>query len=708
MRLSSQERKKLQEALIDAFPTLADLEQMLSFGLEKNLRAIAGEGSLQNIVFNLIQAADSQGWVEDLIRAACDFNPGNQLLQAIAETLLSNQQPETPSNISQKQSNQEILLERVKKEVENRLKDSLLKKVLIPLEKVLEPGRVKRYRDREVKIGIQENKPIPDRTEIITVFDDNEGKLLILGKPGAGKTTTQLVLAKALIERAERQLNHPIPILLNLSSWKDADQLIIDWLTAEVYSKYRIPTAVSKKWLENQQLLPLLDGLDEVKPQLQKDCIKAINKFSHHYTPKHLVVCCRSDEYDNLSTKLHLEIAICLEPLTNDQIRDYLNKLKDTEIQQKIDTDSILLDLVRTPFILNITILAFGEISTEVWQELSTTDTRINYLLDCFVRRMFKSVSSEDKLYSDEKTELWLVWLGQRLEIKSKTEFLIEELQPDCLEKFIQKLLFRLLTGLIYGIVVGFIAGLGGGLNFGLVCGIVGALVGIITITISNHIEIMETLTWSWEKAKKSMTFALIAGQLFGLVFGVISKRLNDGFILGLMIGLVASLIAGFNGGLLTNQVVETKIYANQGIYKSFSNSMVLGLISGFICALVSELINRLTMGEGDKLIDRVTLGIAGGLLGKSSSALFGGLIGLLASGIAGGGGGCIEHLALRLILYFNRFIPWNYAEYLDYCCTDLLFLQRIGGRYRFINNMLQEYFAKRRSPSTKSVAPPR
>ncbi|BAZ22629.1 hypothetical protein NIES4073_35160 [Kalymmatonema gypsitolerans NIES-4073] len=106
MSLSGQQRKKLQDALLNAFPTLASLEQMLSFGLEKNLRAIAGEGSLQNIVFNLIQAADSQGWVEDLIRAGCDLNPGNQLLQAIAETLLSNHQPETPSNISQKQSNQ--------------------------------------------------------------------------------------------------------------------------------------------------------------------------------------------------------------------------------------------------------------------------------------------------------------------------------------------------------------------------------------------------------------------------------------------------------------------------------------------------------------------------------------------------------------------------------------------------------------------------
>jgi len=83
MSLSGQQRQKIQEALINAFPNMASLEQMLSFQLNKNLRAIAPEGSLQEIVFVLIQAAESQGWVEDLIRAACTSNPGNRLLSAV-------------------------------------------------------------------------------------------------------------------------------------------------------------------------------------------------------------------------------------------------------------------------------------------------------------------------------------------------------------------------------------------------------------------------------------------------------------------------------------------------------------------------------------------------------------------------------------------------------------------------------------------------
>ncbi len=77
MNLSGQQKKQLQEAVIDAFPTMASLEQMVSHGLGKNLRAVAGEGNLQEVVFKLIQTADAQGWIKDLVRSACNINPGN-------------------------------------------------------------------------------------------------------------------------------------------------------------------------------------------------------------------------------------------------------------------------------------------------------------------------------------------------------------------------------------------------------------------------------------------------------------------------------------------------------------------------------------------------------------------------------------------------------------------------------------------------------
>jgi hypothetical protein len=83
MVLSGEQRKQLQEALESAFPTKALLEQMLSHELDKNLEAIAGVGSLQEIIFKIIQIAEAQGWILDLIRAAQQSNPGNPKLKAI-------------------------------------------------------------------------------------------------------------------------------------------------------------------------------------------------------------------------------------------------------------------------------------------------------------------------------------------------------------------------------------------------------------------------------------------------------------------------------------------------------------------------------------------------------------------------------------------------------------------------------------------------
>ncbi len=87
MGLSGSHRQQLQNALMDAFPKKSSLEQMLSFELDKNLNAIASEGDLKQIVFELIEKAKAENWVEDLVIAARQANPGNERLKDFAESL---------------------------------------------------------------------------------------------------------------------------------------------------------------------------------------------------------------------------------------------------------------------------------------------------------------------------------------------------------------------------------------------------------------------------------------------------------------------------------------------------------------------------------------------------------------------------------------------------------------------------------------------
>ncbi len=43
---------------------------------------------------------------------------------------------------------------------------------------------------------------------------------------------------------------------------------------------------------------------------------------------------------------------------------------------------------------------------------------------------------------------------------------------------------------------------------------------------------------------------------------------------------------------------------------------------------------------------------------------------------------------------FINRSIPWNYAKFLEYA-ANLRFIQRVGGRYRFMHDLLRKHFAQ-------------
>jgi V8-like Glu-specific endopeptidase len=105
MELTGRQYQQLTEALIDAFPTLQKLTQMVQFRLDRNLAAIAIGDDLTEIIFKLIGAAAAEGWVDQLITAARESNPGNRYLFVFAQEL--NLATPMPSNLPS------ILLERI-------------------------------------------------------------------------------------------------------------------------------------------------------------------------------------------------------------------------------------------------------------------------------------------------------------------------------------------------------------------------------------------------------------------------------------------------------------------------------------------------------------------------------------------------------------------------------------------------------------------
>ena len=53
-----------------------------------------------------------------------------------------------------------------------------------------------------------------------------------------------------------------------------------------------------------------------------------------------------------------------------------------------------------------------------------------------------------------------------------------------------------------------------------------------------------------------------------------------------------------------------------------------------------------------------------------------------------------IQHLVLRIILFWSGDIPWDYARFLDHGAKHR-FIQKVGGSYGFMHDLLREYFAQ-------------
>jgi TIR domain/NACHT domain len=183
------------------------------------------------------------------------------------------------------------------------------------------------------------SEPLVDR-DVNTIYNAT-GLLLILGEPGSGKSTTLLDLARTLLDRAEKDIRERVPVVLNLSSWKK--QPLVEWMSGELSEKYRVPRKIAKSWLQNNYLLALLDGLDEVETTQQPGCVAAVNAFINEFNPSGLVVCCRHNEYRWLPERLKLNGAICLEPLGKDEVAEYFTRAGPelAALREAVDTDPV-------------------------------------------------------------------------------------------------------------------------------------------------------------------------------------------------------------------------------------------------------------------------------------------------------------------------------------------------------------------------------
>ncbi len=530
--------------------------------------------------------------------------------------------------------------------------------------------------------------PLPPATKIIDKFKQlPKGRtLLILGEPGGGKTTTLLELTRELLISAEHDYTQPLPVVFNLSSW-ETKQSIAEWLVQQLHIQYQVSKETGKNWLQNQQLLLMLDGLDEINILARDACVQAINQFSLEFGQTEIVVTSRLQDYELLSNRLKVEAAVYLQPLSLEQIDAYLTKAGGelAAFKQALKQDVILQELARSPLMLSIITLAYQAKSFEDVSQLYSLEERRQHVLNAYIERMLKRRSS--KQYSREKARRWLIWLAQQMRDKSPSIFLIELLQST----WLPNLWYKLIYAIIIGVIAGLLCGIGAALNVGIliddwqlgkVAGLIialgtGIIAAIVFGLIYSKINPVETIKWSGKKTIKNLIPGLIVGVISGAILGPFGGlyyrfvlKLGDGWTealsFGLRTGLGVALIFALLRGL-NEPSIETSTIPNQGILQSAKNAIIFFLLGA------------------------TGMGLVAFILGLP--VLVGAITGLLF-GVFGAGEACIKHLALRLVLFCNGSIPWKYARFLDWA-TEHILLQKVGGGYIFIHRLLLEHFAE-------------
>ena len=536
-----------------------------------------------------------------------------------------------------------ILLGRVKEFwIEGVFKKSLHNELLISLGKSSMADAVEPPCRNHLALPMQRQNVSLEDYEIGSIFDAT-GLLLILGEPGSGKTTTLLELAAELIERALKDSKERVPVVLNLSSW-EKKQSISDWIILELSRNYRIPHNIGRVWLESDYILPLLDGLDEVESTLQSSCVSSINEFIDETQPSGLVVCCRLTEYRWLTEPLKLNGAICLEPLTPDEVDTYLEAAGSRleALRETVKKDTELQELTKTPLMLSIMCLSYDgvDVSELESSDAETVADRRDKIFNLYVEKMFRRKGDTIDQRSRDSIVKSLSWLARGMKKHSSSIFTLEGLQPSWLENRSQRVIYEItlaaLVGVIFGLIFGqsvanqlvesessmpFSLGIGFAATAGIfLCyrlpfpesSIYCVLLGVL-LTPFLGLGVVEL----WLTC---ISFLILIGLTNGLGVGRMSEirmvesvslQLNKfaraaftGVKLGLIIGLgvwslfaVLSLIAGIEEftvsgfGSLTDVLLYQFLPISLGVFALFGT---LGLVIGGITGAIKSLSNRI------------------------------------------------------------------------------------------------------------------
>jgi NACHT domain-containing protein len=316
-----------------------------------------------------------------------------------------------------------------------------------------------------------------------------EGRLLLVGEAGSGKTVLLLRLALYLAEKAQKDASQPLPVVFNLASWSRDYAHFNDWAVAVLTKAYGLSSNIARQLIIDKRIVFLLDGLDELarptKSELdgldesaraekfecaatvRAECLASLNVALHHGSIN-VVICCRPDELKLMLQRPDLRppwaVGLRVHSLTQEQIDRALiragvnatDRFAAPKLNAALGTDSVGVyqKVLSNPFYFTTALQVFDPTIPPLVDATNEEKLKAS-LVVAFIEKKLQLPENNVRRFPHARTLDWLAWLADFM--KERVTFELSDLQPsDLKRRWRYRLLYSLSCGVSGSLLIGF------------------------------------------------------------------------------------------------------------------------------------------------------------------------------------------------------------------------------------------------------------
>ncbi|WP_286254901.1 NACHT domain-containing protein [Streptomyces graminofaciens] len=161
--------------------------------------------------------------------------------------------------------------------------------------------------------------------ELYESLPQASGRLVIIGAPGSGRTTTARRLVAELAE-GDVPTERPVPVLADLSSWNPASEGVEGWFVSRLSNRYSVDETAVRRLVTGRNVLPVLDGLDELPSSQHTRAIAVLSRWLLGFPG--YVLTCRPSVHEDMTDLLGTSpgMTATLLPLPASAVSTYLRE----------------------------------------------------------------------------------------------------------------------------------------------------------------------------------------------------------------------------------------------------------------------------------------------------------------------------------------------------------------------------------------------